>query len=68
MTDFLIWLALVGCYFCVLVLVFLFVTILRATMRMMDRLEIIEESIETLDNRKVNRPLPPPSTVSLEKM
>jgi hypothetical protein len=46
----------------------LLITFLKATFKSIDKIENIELIIDELDRKKINRPVPPPDIVPLEKM
>jgi hypothetical protein len=46
----------------------LLITFLKATFKSIDKIENIESIIDELDRKKINRPVPPPDIVPLEKM
>jgi hypothetical protein len=51
-----------------LIFILLFVLLFRGMFRLLDAVDVLDESVESLEQRKSNRPQPPPDTVPLERM
>lgn len=68
MIEVVMWFMLIFSFVGVLVFGFLTVTALRAVTKMMDRLEELEEDLMVFNQRKQDRPQPPPNVVPLERM
>lgn len=64
MIDVIMWLMILFSFGGTLVSLFLSFTLLRAFMRLMDRVDTTDDVLTT----KVDRPQPPPNTIPLEKM
>jgi hypothetical protein len=61
MIDLLMWFMIIVSFLWTIVGSLMLLTILKAVFRIMDRIEEVEDS-------KVSKPLPPPTSVPLEKM
>lgn len=64
MIDVLMWCILIFSFVGVLVFGFLVITVFRATMRIMEKLEYVEDKLSL----KQDRPQPPPNVIPLERM
>jgi hypothetical protein len=64
MIDVILWFMVIVSFLGLLVCGLLFFTVLRALLKLMERLEEIEEDLL----HKQNRPQPPPNVVPLERM
>jgi hypothetical protein len=55
-------------FFGMIILGVLFLTILRAVMRIMENMEKVEDTLVFFDKRKIDRPVAPSTFVPLEKI
>lgn len=51
-----------------LIMIFLVVTLFRGLLHLMDDIDRLDNHIKSLEERKVNKPIPPPNIVPLEKI